>query len=181
MLSSIAWKPSRYRPPTPGPHPGDASCQKTPPDASPISVPQAQPTEKEHLKIRCLKTSHTGQTCVTRLLCAAGPEKPLPGSRTRAILSSIPWQPRCYRPPSPGPRNTTPLPPTPPTSGCCDSHPYAVGIRNSRFGRASRNALRAGDRAMRRVFGFASPSLQSPQVRSDLSVHAGARPIASRG
>jgi hypothetical protein len=43
--------------PAPGPrralaHPCDASCKKTPQDASQNSAPQIQPTEKEELKTR---------------------------------------------------------------------------------------------------------------------------------
>jgi hypothetical protein len=37
-------------PPPPGPRPGDASCQKGSPDASPNFEPPPQPIEKEGLK-----------------------------------------------------------------------------------------------------------------------------------
>ena len=91
----------------PGPHPGDASCGKTPPHASPNSVSPTQPTEKEGLKTRCLRTPLIGQRCVTRLRCLTGPQKPVSG---RHMSPPVAVQPResCFRPPTPGPRPLAP-------------------------------------------------------------------------
>jgi hypothetical protein len=72
MPSSIVCKPrpttttqTSAAPFSPGPRPCDASCQKSPPDASQDLFPPPQPIEKEELKTRCLLTPHPTK-CVTR-------------------------------------------------------------------------------------------------------------------
>ena len=60
-------------------HPGDASCKKSPPDASPNLEPIPQPIEKRALKMPRLRTPHTPNRCVSRVACSAGPTTPVPG------------------------------------------------------------------------------------------------------
>lgn len=67
------------RPLAPGPHPGDASCQKTPPDASPNFGPTPQPIEKQGLTTSRIKMPHTPNRCVTRVACSAASTTPVPG------------------------------------------------------------------------------------------------------
>jgi hypothetical protein len=46
--------------------PGDASCRKSPPHASPNLAPPTQPNENTHLKTSLLKLPHTPTRCVTQ-------------------------------------------------------------------------------------------------------------------
>src|ERR1035437_4784525 len=64
--------------------PGDASCEKSPPDASPSFDPPPQPIETEHLTTSSIKLPHTRTRCVTRVGCLTGlgkPGPPAPGPR----------------------------------------------------------------------------------------------------
>ena len=51
--------------------PGDASCRKTPPHASPNFDPPTQPIENKWLKTSQLTTPHTRTRCVTRCVRVA--------------------------------------------------------------------------------------------------------------
>src|ERR1035437_2733591 len=75
-------------------HPGDASCKKNPPDASPDLAPQPQAVETLELKTPCITTPHTGQRCVTRVRCLTGLEKPVPLRPTRYRFSEIAYNNR---------------------------------------------------------------------------------------
>jgi hypothetical protein len=53
------------RPLAPGPHPCDASCRKSPPDASHNLEPPPQPIEKQELTASQIKIPHAPNRCVT--------------------------------------------------------------------------------------------------------------------
>jgi hypothetical protein len=114
MLASMPSLPDRADPPRPVPtlpgsriqlipkgvphrnHPGDASCQKSPPDASPNLAPPTQPNENKHLKTSLLLLPHTGNMRRTGRVRDRPPEesaaqivpRPLVRRRTPAVLSA---------------------------------------------------------------------------------------------
>ena len=63
-------------------HPGDASCRKVPPDASPNCTPSPQPVEKTEFKTSRIIMSPPPTKCVTRVGRRTGLERPVPDSRT---------------------------------------------------------------------------------------------------
>jgi hypothetical protein len=65
-------------PRAPGPHPGDASCKKSPPDASPNLQPPPQLIEKKDLTTSSIIIPHTPTRCVTQVGCLTGLEGPGP-------------------------------------------------------------------------------------------------------
>lgn len=66
--------------PAPGPHPCDASCRKSPPDASHNLDPQSQTVEKQELKTSQIKI-HPPHPCVTQVACSAALTTPVPRCR----------------------------------------------------------------------------------------------------